>query len=116
MSARGLCLDPGKDLEFYIPVVYMTCTFSLVTLTVLYGMDFVSRVARIRFGYCVYVVTMGLVPLIDSGVTAGTISQTASFWLILLSVATTSLGSGCMQPSMYGYGGMLPKRYTQVGA
>lgn len=77
-----------------IPVTYLVTTLLTSTLNLVL-VERLSARLRISFGYVMFAISLFFVPLLDVGVTNGTVATSVSFYLTLTAVLIVGLGSGC---------------------
>lgn len=77
-----------------IPVTYLVTTIFTSTLNLLL-VEKLSVCLKISFGYVMFAISLFFVPLLDVGVTNGTVATSVSFYLTLAAVLIVGLGSGC---------------------
>ncbi len=77
-----------------IPMTYLITTLLMSTLNLIL-VERLSICLRISFGYVMFAISLFFVPLLDVGVTNGTIATSVSFYLTLIAVLIVGLGSGC---------------------
>ncbi|XP_023327092.1 equilibrative nucleoside transporter 4 [Eurytemora carolleeae] len=102
---------PGSSIMFDISLVYILTALLAVLLNNIF-IDTFTLNSRIRFGYFLAIVTLGLVVLCNS--MSSSIGRNQLYATTLTAVAAVSLGSTVQQSSFYGYTSMLPTRYTQA--
>ncbi|XP_072022732.1 equilibrative nucleoside transporter 4-like [Amphiura filiformis] len=101
----------GSTIVFDMSLTYIVVGFVAVILNNALVESFSLHV-RITFGYVVSFVSLLLVAIFEVGLES--FSEHTSYVVILLAVATVSLGCTVQQSSFYGYAGMLPRRFTQA--
>jgi Nucleoside transporter len=101
-------LYPGKDLEFYIPMVMNVPSPILQILMIKYGQN-MSFSIRIFFWFALETGMLVLLPFYEHA-----FNQDTALYLTLASIFLFGASTAILQSTLFGFAGLLPPTYTQA--